>query len=448
MGAAPDRRSRTSYSLRKTPTAVRIVGGLAAMIAVGTLVFMLPGMATHPLRLNEAFFTAVSALCVTGLSLITPSQDLTRLGQVALMVMIQIGGVGFMVGVVVMLRLLGRSITLYDRLALRDSLGLNSPRAILRIVLQLLIGVTLIEGVGAVLLWLNWRSFLEPGEAAFYALFHAVSAFCNAGFDLFAGVSPMPRDAWTLTIMSGLIVLGGLGIPVLRELFLQRAHFTLHSKVTLGVYAILIVLGGIGFLVAEARPGGTLAAVTLPEQIKLSLFQSVSSRTAGFAGLPNFETMTSASRWLMMGLMFVGCAPASMGGGITTGAFAVITLVLLGYVRGEPATRVGGRTVSSEAIRRANAVLVISLLAVAAATWLLLMTHPVALEAALFEVVSAFATCGLTLAFTGDLNIFGQILIALMMFWGRLGALTIVLALTRPQPTAVVYYPEASLLIG
>jgi trk system potassium uptake protein TrkH len=418
------------------------------MIVVGTLVFMLPGMATRPLRLNEAFFTAASALCVTGLSLITPAEDLTRLGQVALMVMIQIGGVGFMVSVVMLLRLLGRSITLNDRLALRDSLGLSSPREILRIALQLLIGVTLIEAIGAVLLWLNWRSSLEVGQAAFYALFHAVSAFCNAGFELFSPASAMPADTGTLAIISTLIVLGGLGIPVLRELFLQRAHFSLHSKVTLWVYAGLIVLGGLGFLLAEARPDGTLATSPLPEQIKLSLFQSISARTAGFAGLPHFEAMTSASRWLMMGLMFIGCAPASMGGGITTGAFAVIMLVLLGYVRGQPATRVGRRTVSTEAARRANAVLVISLLAVSFATWLLMMTHPVALETALFEVVSAFATCGLTLAFTGDLNLFGQLLIAAMMFWGRLGALTIVLALTRPQPAAVVYYPEAPLLIG
>jgi len=258
----------------------------------------------------------------------------------------------------------------------------------------------------------------------------------------------MPADTRTLAIIGALIVLGGLGIPVLRELFLMRAHFSLHSKVTLWVYAGLIVLGGLGFLLAEARPGGTLATAPLSEQVKLSLFQSISARTAGFAGLPNFEAMTSASRWLMMGLMFVGCAPASMGGGITTGAFAVIVLVLLGYVRGQPATRIGGRTISTEAIRRANAVLVVSLLVVSFGAWLLLMTHPVALETALFEVVSAFATCGLTLAFTGDLNIFGQLLIVAMMFWGRLGALTIVLALTRPQPAAVVYYPEAPLLIG
>jgi trk system potassium uptake protein TrkH len=346
-----------------------------------------------------------------------------------------------------MLRLLGRAITLNDRLALRDSLGLSSPRAILRIALELVIGVTLIEGVGALLLWLNWRAWLGA-DAAFYAVFHAVSAFCNAGFDLFTGQSPAPSDGQTLGIMAALIVLGGLGIPVLHELFLQRAHFSLHSKVTLAIYAALILLGGLAFLLAETQPLGTLASLPFTEQVKLSLFQSVSARTAGFAGLPNFGMITPASRWVMMGLMFIGCAPASMGGGVTTGTFAVIILTLWSYVKGQPTTRVGMRTLSTEAVRRANTVLAISLVVIGTATWLLLLTHRVSLETALFEVVSAFATCGLTLAFTGDLNLFGQVLIAFMMFWGRLGALTIVLALTRPQPAAVVYYPEAPLLIG
>jgi trk system potassium uptake protein TrkH len=183
-------RTASSFRLQKTPTALRIVGGLAAMIVVGTLVFMLPGMATRPLRLNEAFFTAASALCVTGLSLITPSQDLTRLGQVALMVMIQIGGVGFMVGVVVFLRLLGRSMTLNDRLALRDSLGLSSPRQS-RIALQLLIGVTLIEAIGAGLLWLNWRRHSNRVKRH-STRFHAVSAFATPGSSSSPAQAPCP----------------------------------------------------------------------------------------------------------------------------------------------------------------------------------------------------------------------------------------------------------------
>ena len=151
---------------------------------------------------------------------------------------------------------------------------------------------------------------------------------------------------------------------------------------------------------------------------------------------------------LTMGLMLIGSAPASMGGGVTTGTVAVLVLSLWAYVRGRSAAQVGGRTIATEAVRRASAILTVALLVIGSATWLLLMTHPVTLDRALFEVISAFATCGLTLALTGQLNLFGQFVIMLVMFWGRLGALTIVAALAQQGPPQPVTYPEESLLIG
>jgi trk system potassium uptake protein TrkH len=151
---------------------------------------------------------------------------------------------------------------------------------------------------------------------------------------------------------------------------------------------------------------------------------------------------------LTMGLMLIGSAPASMGGGITTGTLAVLLLSLWAYVQGRPAAQIGGRTIAVDAVRRASAILTVSLLVVGGATWLILLTHPVTLDRALFEVISAFATCGLTLAFTGQLNLFGQAVIMLVMFWGRLGALTIVAALAQQAPPPLVTYPEEPLLIG
>jgi trk system potassium uptake protein TrkH len=228
----------------------------------------------------------------------------------------------------------------------------------------------------------------------------------------------------------------------------RRRRLSLHSKITLTIYAALIFLGTAGLLLAETQAGGTLSVEPPARRLSLAMFQAISARTAGFAGLANIEALMPASQVLIMGLMLIGSAPASMGGGITTGTLAVLLLSLWGYVQGRPAAQVGGRTIAVETVRRASAIVTVSLLVVGAATWLILLTHPVTLDRALFEVISAFATCGLTLAFTNELNLFGQVVIMLIMFWGRLGALTIVAALAHQAPAQAVTYPEEALLIG
>ncbi len=183
-------------------------------------------------------------------------------------------------------------------------------------------------------------------------------------------------------------------------------------------------------------------------QVTLAFFQSVPVRTAGFAGLPRFESLSPASQRIIMMLMYVGCAPASMGGGITTGTFAVLALALWGYAQGMPTARIWGRRIPTETVRKAGAILTVSILLTSASTWLLLLTHDTTLDRALFEVISAFATCGLSLGFTSELNGFGQALIMFLMFWGRLGALTIVLALAQRRSPDRVRLPEEQVLIG
>lgn len=436
------------------PLALRVIGGLAGLVIIGTILLLLPGVgAERPLTVEEALFTAVSALSVTGLSIITPSRDLSPFGQMVLVLLLQVGGVGFMVSAVVVLRLLGRRIRLVDRLALQGSLGLLEPRAIVQLTTRVFLTVIAIEALGAFVLWLNWRQSLGPLTAIRYAVFHAVSAFCNAGFDLYAGTpgtSGIPHDPVTLTTFGMLIFLGGLGIPVMTDLVSYRQHrqLTLHTRITLYAALVLIVGGGIGLFLAEAPPGGVLAGLPLPEQLKLTFFQSVSARTAGIASLPNFDSLGGASQLILMVLMFIGCAPASMGGGITTGTAAVLTLAFWSHIRGKGDVSIAGRRISPETVRKASAVLSISLAAVIIATLLLLYTHPVRLEAALFEVISAFATSGLSLNFTVQLNGFGQAVVMVMMLWGRLGALTIFVLLTRQNATQRVIYPEEKLLIG
>jgi trk system potassium uptake protein TrkH len=441
---------------QRLPPPLRIVLGLLTLVTSGTILLMLPGVgAERPLYLNEALFTATSALSVTGLSIIVPVQDLTLLGQIFLLILIQIGGVGFMVVAVVMFRLLGRRVSLMARLALSDSLGLLVPGAILKLTQRVIATVLAIECIGAILLWLHWRNDLGDGQAAFYAIFHAVSAFCNAGFDLFSGLpdypTGIPKDNISLIILGSLIFLGGLGIPVLADLLTwpKERHLSLHTRITLVVIAALVTAGGLGIVLAESRSTGVLVDEPWFRRFLMSFFQSVSARTAGFAGIVSFEELTPASELLLIVLMFIGCAPASMGGGITTGTFAVLMLALWGYARGLPNAQIGGRTIAVGMVRKAAAVLTISLFLVLLSTWLILLTHPTAsFDAAFFEVISAFATCGLTLAFTGELNLFGQLVIMLMMFWGRLGALTIIVALAKQQRHQPVVYPEEQILIG
>lgn len=451
---------RPRVSLRERinnlPTAVRLVGGLLLMVWLGTSALMLPMMSTgDPLSFREAIFTAVSALTVTGLSIITPAADLTWAGKFTLLALIQFGGVGYMVLAILVFRLLGRNINFTDRMALQDALGLINSAGIVKLTFKVLATVFAIEGIGAAALLIHWNLSGVMSDRPFgvqlgYAIFHATSSFCNAGFDLFAGYKDFPTDPMTFLILGTMIFLGGLGIPVLSDIFTlhRQRRVSLHTRLTL-VATLALMFGGASLLlISETRPGNVLHGLHVAEQIKYAWFQSVSSRTAGFVGLPDFGEMGGGARLVIMSLMFVGCAPASMGGGMTTGTLIVMVLALVAYIKRQSTPLVAGRAIPGEMVRKAAAILAISLFAVSSATFAILITHDTTLDVAAFEVISAFATCGLTLNFTSELNDFGLFVIMTMMFWGRLGALSILFALTRPKDSTRVKYPEEKILIG
>jgi trk system potassium uptake protein len=435
----------------------RIISGLILLIFVGTSLLVLPGVTIRPLTTSEALFTATSALTVTGLTVVPTGATFTIPGQIILLILIQIGGVGYTFVASVALRLIGRQLTYTDRLTLTTSLGLETPGAITKVLRRSLYGLILMEGVGALLLYIHWRSngIVEGNLALHYALFHAVSAFCNAGFDLFTGLPQypegIPRDHFTLIVMGILIIMGGLGIPVLSELITRRPRkwFSLHTRLTLWAVVILVLAGWVGLLLPEVRAGGVMYDLPLDQQLTRAWFQSISARTAGFSAFANFEELTAASQLLLMGLMFIGSAPASMGGGITTGAFAVLGLAVWSYARGLPRVSFGGRTIALGTVRRASAVLVVGLGVVLLSSWLIMATHDFTFNRVLFEVVSAFATAGLSLGITPDLNLFGRLIIIFMMVWGRLGALTIVIAIAHrgTQQNQLIAYPEESVLM-
>jgi trk system potassium uptake protein TrkH len=390
------------------------------------------------------------------LSLFPISSDLTIWGQLILLLLVQIGGVGFIVIVVLIFRLIGRQVTLGERLAVTSSLGLDHPEQIALVMVRAIGLMLTIEGIGAFLLFLHWRmsGIVPPGKALFYAIFHAVTSYCNAGFDLFYGLpeypNGLPTDPVTLIIMGGLIVLGGLGIPVYMDLIYRRKRpYSLHTRLTISMAIILIVLGWAGFLISEFRQTGVLSTLPFGQRAMLALFQSVSARTAGFPGLPGFSELNYTSILLLIAFMLIGTAPASTGGGITTGTFAVLWLAVISYARGLDHIRIGKHTLPRTLLMRALVVFVISISLVILATWLILLTNPFTLDQVLFEVVSAYSTTGLSLGITTGLNTIGRLIIICTMFAGRLGAITIMISLMGHNPRKnLVEYPEESILIG
>jgi len=445
--------------VHRIPIPLRLVGGLALLIAIGTGLLLIPGVAVQPLTPMEALFTSTSAVTVTGLTVVPTSITFTFWGQLVLLVLIQFGGIGFITLIVLALYLLGRYISLSDRLALTRAMGLEKPGQILWILRNAIITMFAIEAVGALLLYLYWRfsGIVPPEKVLFYAIFHAVSAFCNAGFDLFAGLPAYPRglpnDNISLIILGALVFLGGLGIPVFMEIsyIRRRKHMSLHTWLTLVVTGGLILVGWAGLFLSEHLMGhGVIRDVGISNALVQTLFQSVSTRTAGFPGLESFSLVGSDSRLLIIVLMFIGSAPASMGGGITTGTFGVLALSVWNYVRGSETVQVRNRTIPRATVQRAAIVLLTTLAVVVIASWLILLTNEFSFNKALFEVVSALATCGLSMGITQELNTVGRLIIIAMMFFGRAGVVTLMIALMQLRPARNQHFsfPEEDVLVG
>lgn len=435
--------------------AMRLLLGLLGLIGLGTLLLALPWSgATRRLTLGEAAFTAVSALTTTGLATIQPSRDLSVFGQIMLLLLMQIGGVGFTVLAVTLFRLIGRRITFSERVALRDSLGVVDLWGVVRLTRLVLFGVLAIEGLGALLLWAGWVDDYGPGRALYLALFHSVSAFCNASFDLFGGgggiaTNPFPTDAYTLLVIALLIALGSIGVPVIADVLDWRSHptFTLHTRLTLSVWLLLTVAGTTLVFISESFSRGAFSAQPPHERLLLAFFHVVASRTSGFNVQP-IADLAPGSVLVLTTLMFIGGAPASTAGGITTGTFGTLVLAASAYVRGADEIRLGKRAISRDSVYKAVAVLTVSLFVVGAGTWLLMVTQTTNFERALFEAVSAFATCGFSLGLTSELNGFGLLVTALLMIWGRLGPLTVVVAVAQRRQPSPISYPEERILIG
>jgi len=436
----------------------QLVLGLTGLIALGAVLLKLPGMTHQSITWMDAIFTSASAASVTGLVVFNTATTFTVAGQIVILFLVQIGGAGLLVTWVYFMYVFRKRVTHEGRLAVVTSLGFDRSAPILFLLRRTVGWMLLVEGLGALALFIRWWSggIAPDARLIFYAIFHSITAFCNAGFDLFTGLpqypNGLPGDPGTLGILGLLIIVGGLGIPVYLDLLNGRRtgkRLRLNTRLTLRVSLILIVFGWAALLFSEYWKGGVLSDAGFVDRFFRAGFQSISARTAGFASLVNFSSMHQDSRLVMIILMFIGSGPASMGGGITTGTLTVLLVSIASQVRGLPQSVVDRRAIPRAIVQRAVVVFVTGIILVLTATWLLLLTHPFPLDGALFEVVSAFSTTGLSLDTTPQLNTFGRWIIILVMFWGRLGATTLMVSLMGGRPVQeLLEYPEETILVG
>ncbi len=430
--------------------------GFALLILFGTLLLKLP-MAASPgttITWEDALFTATSATTVTGLGVRSTVNDFSFIGQIFILLILQVGGIGFVAFSVLLYRLIGRRITLETRFLVQQSLGTNEASGVIQLALYVL-GITLaLEGVGALFLWLRWRQSMPDGEALWLAIFHAISSYCNAGFDLFAGAGRgvlfgYGTDWYTLAVLGALITLGGVGITVMYDLWSYRRTrmLSLHTKLTL-LLTVIITSLGMGVMVLDSN-SNSLVLNYLPrsERIAVELFTVISARTAGVTIVP-LEELSEATQLMLMLSMFVGAAPASMAGGVTISTLAVLLVAVIATARGHQAAVTFGRTLPLETIAKAVAIMTVSSLLVVIVTMILVLRHEGSLFVVAFEVISAFSNTGYSLNFTSELDSIGRLLIIFTMFWGRLGPLTIVVALAQSEQPTLITYPEEPVIMG
>jgi trk system potassium uptake protein TrkH len=448
--------------LKNIPPGQALILYYAAAIVLGALLLSLP-IAAHgsPLSFLDALFTATSAQCVTGLIVVDTGSKLTLFGQLVVLVLIQIGGLGITTFSVYLFFYLRLGVGMRGRWIIQETL-LHTPVESMKELIRAIFFLTvIIEGVGALLLAFAFVPDLGLARGLYFALFHSVSAFCNAGFALFADSLIGYRDhpLVNLTIM-GLIILGGIGFLVIKELLdllrreRRRRRLSLHTRLVLLTTGLLITGGAL--LIGLLESGTSLAGRGIGEGIWTALFQSVTSRTAGFNTI-DLSLFGVPALFLMMFLMFVGASPGSAGGGIKTTSLALFVAILHSRLKGNPHTNVFRRTIPDEAATKTLTLVMLAILFLGAATFALLAVQTQgqayagsrgALMDFAFEAVSAFATVGLSLGATAHLVPMGKIVVIVLMFVGRVGLLTMAFTIVKRARRDAVRYSEENIMIG
>lgn len=445
--------SQLSQRLALLSPARLLVAGYLTLIAVGTAALSLPAAVSAPPRLSfsEALFTATSAVCVTGLTVVDTGTRLSRFGQVVVLVLIQTGGLGIMTMSTVFAVLLGRRITLRNRLLIQEELRQDYLSGLVRLA-RMVAGVTFtFEAVGAVLLFIAWADRLPLGEAVYYAVFHSISAFNNAGFDLWGSslTGFVDRPLVLVTVMA-LFMTGGIGFAVLADvLSWHRGHrFQLHTRVALAMAGLLVLIAWPLLTALEWSNPSTLGGLPVWNRFVAGLFTAVTPRTAGFSVVPTGD-LHPASLLVILVLMFIGVSPGSTGGGIKTTTAAVIGATVVAALRGQEDLILFERRLPRGTVQRAVALAVLAGMWVIVASAVVVALEPFDPLASVFEVVSAFGTVGLSRGITPELSLPTRFLLVATMLLGKVGPVTLAAALARRSQAAAHWrFPEERINLG
>ena len=435
-----------------------LVLGFATIIFLGALLLTLPiaSKSGHPLRFLDALFTATSAVCVTGLVVVDTGTHFSGFGQFVIIGLIQIGGLGIMTMSTLIALFLRKKIGLKERILIQESFNQFSLAGLVRLVINVIVVTAVFEGIGGLILSLRFLADFPAPRAFAFGYFHAVSSFCNAGFDLFgqvygkfSSITHYVND-WTVTLtIGGLIVFGGLGFPVINELvkYPKTKKLSLHAKVVLSVTTILIVTGTVAIAAIEFTNRKTLAGLNFSGQFLGSLFQSITPRTAGYNSL-DISQMRPASWFIMIILMFIGASPSSTGGGIKTTTVGVLMAAVSATVRGKQDVSLFERRFPQDLVNKAFTLTFIALSWVCFVTLIMSLVEPFSFIRLFFEVMSGFGTVGLTTGITSSLTDLSRVLIIVTMFIGRVGPLTVMVAITDIEHKKSGRYIPDHVMIG
>lgn len=437
--------------------------GFLAVAVIGALLLMLPFATVEGESISfvDALFTSTSAVCVTGLIVVNTGVVFTLFGQLVILALIQIGGLGFMTMASLLFMAIGKRFSLKERLIIQESFNSDTLQGLVRLVRNAVAIAFAVETVGAVLLCFSFIPDFGFAKGLFYSIFVAVSAFCNAGFDplgMTNSIETYVKDPMINIPISLLIIIGGLGFAVLMDMVHWRRHrhkLMLHTRIVFRMTAFLILTGAALIAIIEWNNPHTLGqeGMGTGHKIMASLFQSVTSRTAGFDTIGQ-GGMTPAGKMVTMLLMFVGASPAGTGGGIKTTTFFIVLLAVWSIIRKRQDYNISKRRLGEQIIRRAFAIFTLALALVVFNTLLICVSetacgNPLELDDVMYEVVSAFSTTGLSCGITPGLHTFSRLLLIFTMLIGRVGPLTVSMALSGDTARKnAIHYPEDRLMVG
>lgn len=432
----------------------KLMFGFLTAIIIGSILLKMPFSLEQGVKISflEALFTVVSAVCVTGLSVLDVSQTFSPFGDGIIIFFIQLGGLGVMTFSLMIFVILGKKMSFETRELLKEERNSENNGGVLKFIRVLILTIFIIEAVGALILAYAFKKYMPYEKALYYGIFHSISAFCNAGFSLFSdNLERFKNDSLINLTISYLIILGGMGFSVISSfiVLIRRGQnrFNLTSKLSLMMGFSLTFLGMLLFLLFEYNNSLTIGNMNFLEKLMASFFQSVTLRTAGFNTI-NLSGLRSVTIFISYIFMFIGASPGSTGGGVKTTTFAILIFYVAGIIRRKEYIEVFNRRLDWEIMNKALTILVISLFYISLVVIVILAIEPISVEKVIYEVISAFATVGLSMKVTPTLGTVSRILIIFTMFVGRLGPMTIAFAFTDTKKKVSFKYPKEDILVG